>query len=111
MKLKINTDRCEVNKRRLVLDFDYDDLNYRYEHDHWSDDVTTNIFTVDGAVGHPPTIMQTYKHTVTVALHSIGKEMETLFIDRAYRHNRSFDVYFRGEVYHVGDDTNNPLNN
>lgn len=99
-ELKINTDKCDCNKRRLVLDFDIEGENYRFEYDEWGSDIIES-FKVDGK--DYPTgfgIISSYKHCLQAWLH-LNKIEGKVFIDRQYKHNYEFDVYFGGKVYFI----------
>lgn len=102
--LKINQEKCEVNKRRLVLDLDLNGINHRYEYDGWSfaDDAISKLTTPNGITNIVPLIH--YKHCLQVMFEpvdlSYGDRM--VFIDRRYEHNNSYDVYFAGKHYLVG---------
>lgn len=132
-ELEINESKCEVNKRRLVLDFTCHGKEYRFEHDHWNhweDDKTSppmvaRLYINDEEVLPVPAIVvdneelipqqppftqiMWLKHNLQVAIHDVGPENDMLFIDRRYDHNHSFDVYFHGKAYSVGHDWDKPL--
>ena len=90
MKLEILD--YEVNKRRLYLSCVVEDKTYTFEYDGWGND-----HIVKGGK-----VITAYKHCVQayITTHHEG----CIFIDRQYKHNQSFDVYFDGKHYQVGEE-------
>jgi len=104
--MKINQEKCDVNKRRLVLDFDLDGINHRYIYDGWSfENNATSELTV-GDVTRKIEPIEHYKHCLQVSFmpkeDRYGDRM--VFIDRRYEHNSSYDVYYAGKHYLVGSE-------
>lgn len=93
--MKINLDKCEVNKRRLVFDCEVNGKNYHFEYDDW--DRNDESKTIGG------TVIKAYRHCVQAYI--LTAEEGCIFIDRQYKHNYSYEVYFNGVVYTVGDES------
>lgn len=107
-EIKINKDKCRVDKRRLVLDCDIDNINYRFHYDGWPES-RVEYFSIDNIEQLPGRgwgILTDYKHCVQ-AFFDVAKGDEKVFIDRRYEHNYEFDVYFSGKAYLV--DLSTPL--
>ena len=96
----INTEKCEINKRRLVFNCDIDDVNYHFEYDDWDED--GKGLKIKGGV-----VIVGYKYCLQAYIPT-NKE-GYIFIDRQYKHNYSYDVYFDGTHYTVGSEDNESL--
>lgn len=104
-ELKINQEKCYVDKRKLVLNFDLEGKNYEFFVDHWclgNDGV--EYLKVNGK-DRKFKIIQAYKHCIQ-AYFDTDEEFSDrkVFIDRRYEHNYSFDVYYGGKHYLVGEE-------
>jgi len=112
--MKINQEKCYVDKRRLILDCDIAGKNYRFTLDDWDYDNNVRKLEIDGKVavvrsgcetiGNPEdwppfAVINSYKHCVQVAF-GVDEDRQ-VFIDRRYEHNNSFDVYYNGKHYLV----------
>lgn len=115
---KIHQSKCEINKRRLVVQFaikehDWDkrkDLwyTYRLELDHWKEEgikkLTRNgesILTTFDTNSENLVLGNFYKHNCQAIIYPNQSETPVI-IDRRYRHNYSCDVYFDGQHYTAG---------
>lgn len=110
--IKINQENCYVDKRKLVLDFEIigsffnaeiveKNRHYLFVIDDWED--CQHTLKIDGqkvSFTKSATLLKHYKHCVQAAIPV--DEDNTVFIDRRYEHNHSFDVYYKGKHYLVG---------
>lgn len=95
--MKINKEKCYVDKRRLVLDCEIRGKNYIFTYDGWDRD--TESCTMDGKPINF-TVITAYKHCVQAYFDTFETD-EKVFIDRRYEHNYEYDVYFAGNHYFV----------
>lgn len=98
-ELKINQEKCSVDKRSLYLDFDLDGKNYRFSYNGWNEPYPQS-FTMDG-VPMNYGIITDYKYCIQAWCDTHESDRK-VFIDRRYEHNYSYDVYFAGKHYLVG---------
>jgi len=99
-ELKINQEKCYVDKRRLVLDFDYQGKNWVFYYEGWSEPYPKTL-KVDG-LSKDFELITDYKHCIQ-AYFDVDEDRK-LFIDRRYEHDNSYDVYFAGKHYLIGEE-------
>ncbi len=102
--LVINQDKCFVDKRKLVLDFNLGNDNWVFHYDGWGHDEVFIESLKKNGQEMPLHLIEVYKHCVQVYFDV--EEDRKLFIDRRYEHNHSFDVYYGGKHYLVGEEIN-----
>lgn len=114
-ELKINQENCYVDKRKLILDCSIGDDRYVFTLDDWEWDKTVRKLEKNGVertsshdgICNPEdwpafTVIVSYKHCVQACF--LAEEDRTVFIDRRYEHNSSYDVYYGGKHYLVGEE-------
>lgn len=111
IEVKINQDKCSVDKRHLDLNIDILEYNtssnktewnnYKFGHDHWGDKEIT-ILEINGKKSSNFNLLTVYKHCLQAVIDT--QDDAKIFIDRRYCHNNSYDVYFNGKHYLVGNE-------
>ena len=92
--MKINQEKCSVDKRSLIFDCDIDGHNYHFEYDDWNCEGI-----IKGGV-----VIACSKHYLQAYI--LTQNEPVIFIDRSYKHNYSYEVYYDGVVYTVEEKTN-----
>ena len=106
--MKINTENCYVDKRKLIFDCDLDiynleknrveTKNFIFEYNGWGDEDVFSL-KINGKNSSEFAIITSYKHCIQA--HFDGDDDAKVFIDRRYCHNHEFDVYYQGKHYLV----------
>ena len=104
-KIEIHQKACEVNKRRLVFDATVRGTHIRFIVDEWDSKkgLQKKLF-INGKRSRNYKLIQYTKHHVQAVI-DVGYDVadSLIFVDRAYRHNDSYNVYFEGIAYEIGD--------
>lgn len=98
-EIKINEDKCYVDKRKLILDCVIAGKNYVFTLNEWDwNKDRVESLTIDGEAGSYG-VITSYKHCIQAWFDA--DEDRKVFIDRRYEHNHEYDVYYGGKSYQV----------
>ena len=95
--MKINREKCFVDKRKLILDCNIGKDHYVFSYDGWNEPYPKSL-TKNGENAKFE-IITDYKHCIQ-AYFDTDTDAK-VFIDRRYDHNYEYDVYYFGKHYFV----------
>lgn len=99
-KIIINQKKCYVDKRKLVLNINYNKDNWIFHYDDWGNN--TEKYLTQNGKRRRMHIIEAYKYNIQSWFEIPEADGAKLFIDRRYCHNHSFNIYFRGKTYLIG---------
>lgn len=118
MSIKINHEKCYVDKRALILDCEVTgwftgegDEGEQTKHyvlciDHWGGGEDVSTLSIDG---DPEQFipLTAYKHCIQGWFPA--DEDRTIFIDRRYEHDHTYNIYYGGEAFEVMASNEKPI--